>query len=94
MDNLDPVIGERFVGRNEKMAVLAFPTEPIWNPDFLDRFVTEVRGAAESVLDSNEEVPATSDRICSRLSSDGPLHPPRIQSTQRGEPASLSRSCS
>ncbi len=55
MDNLDPVIGERFVGRNKKMAVLAFPTEPIWNPDFLDRFVTEVRGAAESVLDSNEE---------------------------------------
>ena len=55
IDNLDPVIGERFVGRNEKMAVLVFPTEPIWNPDFLDRFVTEVRGAAESVLDSNEE---------------------------------------
>jgi hypothetical protein len=55
MDKLDPVIGERFVGRTKKMAVLAFPTEPIWNPYFLDRFVTEVRGAAESVLDSNEE---------------------------------------
>jgi hypothetical protein len=54
-ESLDPGIGERFVGRTGKMAVLAFPTEPIWDPTFLDRFVTEVRGAAESVLGSSEE---------------------------------------
>jgi predicted RND superfamily exporter protein len=55
IENLDPVIGGRFVGRTGKMAVLAFPTEPIWHPDFLDRFVTEVRGAAESFLGSSEK---------------------------------------
>ena len=54
MENLDPVIAERFVGRDEKIAVLAFPNEPIWDPDFLDRFVTEVRGAAESEIGPNE----------------------------------------
>jgi predicted RND superfamily exporter protein len=55
IDNLDPVIGGRFVGRTGKMAVLAFPVEPIWSPGFLDRFVTEVRGAAESVLGPSEK---------------------------------------
>jgi predicted RND superfamily exporter protein len=54
IESLDLVIRERFVSRSGKMVVLAFPTEPIWEPAFLERFVTEVRTATESVLGSDE----------------------------------------
>jgi len=52
LSTLDPSIADRFVGRTGKHAVLVFPTQPIWDPEFLDLFVLEVREASRSILGS------------------------------------------
>ncbi|MDP8223396.1 MAG: MMPL family transporter [Candidatus Lernaella stagnicola] len=44
----------RFVGSSGRLALMVFPKEEIWDPDFLARFVDEVTGAAQEVLGKNE----------------------------------------
>lgn len=50
LETLDPNLRGRFVGASGRLALLAFPSKPIWEQAFLDRFVLGVRRAASSIL--------------------------------------------
>jgi len=58
-DNLPDNLRRRFVGADGKLAIMAFPSQNIWDPDFLARFVKEVRGAAGQVLGEEEALENT-----------------------------------
>ncbi len=54
LDNLDPRLRERFVGSSGRLLAMAFPAAPIWDREFLDRFVEQVRGEAAAVLGARD----------------------------------------
>jgi len=50
LDRLAPEVRDRLLGQSGRMAVLAFAAEPIWDPVYLNRLVTDVRGVAADVF--------------------------------------------
>jgi predicted RND superfamily exporter protein len=50
METLDPGVRDRLLGESGRMAVLAFASEPIWDPDFLNRLMADCRGIAAEVF--------------------------------------------
>ncbi len=50
MDTLDPGVRDRLLGASGRMAVLAFASEPIWDPVFLNRLMADTRGIAAEVF--------------------------------------------
>jgi predicted RND superfamily exporter protein len=50
LETLDPGVRDRLLGASGRMAVLAFASEPIWDPVFLNRLMDDARGIAAQVF--------------------------------------------
>jgi uncharacterized protein len=59
LDTIPENLRLRFVGRKGGLAMMVFPTEAIWDPAFLEKFVTNVTAATVSVLGEHEGVERT-----------------------------------
>jgi len=59
IDSIPKDLKERFVGKDGNLVIMVFPKEQIWDMNFLERFVTEVRDAATQVLGEQESVERT-----------------------------------